>query len=267
MKKLALALVCLMGVAFFTSCDPENIIENADPTIVFATDSGYLVNGQAIDVNTAYPLKVTASANPDTQTELSRLVITGNGQTMLDSTISGQTFVFEGSFTYPYSREVIVPEYELKATVTDADGKTASATIVVSVNVDDTLEETPIEWVKIGYDGDDISAYGLVWERTYYKSPFAHIKADTDCVFYVIEEGSDYETIVTATDLARYYANLLETARPAEEYKVDVNASGTYDDLLITKDAAGNYHAIYIEKAKVEVLSDGTKVTITGKAK
>ena len=270
MKKLALALVCLMGVAFFTSCDPtEEPITNPEPAIAFSTEDGYLVNGQAIDVNIAYPLKVTATANADTQKELSKLVITGNGEIMLDTTISGLEYTFEGNFTYPYNREVIVPEYEIKATVTDVDGKTASATITVSVNKDDSLEETVTEWIKIGHTVADLSAYGLDWKANNWKDPFTHIYPASNCTLYVVETGSDdYESIVTATDLANYYSHLYETARPAEEYKIDVHyANVSCDALLITKDAEGNYHAIYVEKANVLSTDDGTKVTVSVKIK
>ena len=52
MKKLALALVCLVSVAFFASCDPE--ITNPEPTIAVITGENYVYDGQTIDVNTDY---------------------------------------------------------------------------------------------------------------------------------------------------------------------------------------------------------------------
>ena len=41
MKKLALALVCLVSVAFFASCDPT--VEHPEPTIALLTGEGYIM--------------------------------------------------------------------------------------------------------------------------------------------------------------------------------------------------------------------------------
>ena len=68
MKKLALALVCLVSVAFLASCDPE--ITNPQPTIAVMTGENFVYDGQVLDVNTDYSLGFNAASNSQTLKEL-----------------------------------------------------------------------------------------------------------------------------------------------------------------------------------------------------
>ena len=85
--------------------------------------------------------------------------------------------------------------------------------------------------------------------------------------------GDDFATIETDLDLANYFTNLTEmtllpeSINTTEYNKVDCNpANKNYNDLLITKDAQGNLHAILIEHANV-TYTTATQITITGQAK
>ena len=133
MKKLALALVCIVSVAFFASCDPT--ITNPEPTIAILSDEGCLVGGEVIDMNVVYPYGFIATSNPQPMKELSKFVIVCGSTTLCDTAISGTVFNYKGEFYFSDedSREII-GSAEIVATVTDVAGNTASATIKVDIN-------------------------------------------------------------------------------------------------------------------------------------
>ena len=89
MKKLALALVCLVSVAFFASCDPT--IQNPEPVISIVAEEGFLTDAQenVLDMDVAYPYGFMATSNTQTLKELSRMVIVCGGTTLCDTAISG----------------------------------------------------------------------------------------------------------------------------------------------------------------------------------
>ena len=76
MKKLALALMCLVSVAFFASCDKDPIIPidpvitHPEPSIVIIAEEGYLYDGQVIEANQVYPYGFRAASNDSTKKEL-----------------------------------------------------------------------------------------------------------------------------------------------------------------------------------------------------
>jgi len=131
------------------------------------------------------------------------------------------------------------------------------------------LTEEAITWVKTGHTVQDLSAYGLVWKETNYKSPFTHILPAEGSTLYLVENGDqDYANIRTDIDLSNYYSQLAETGRPIDDYKnVDCNVSKDYHDLLIVKEANGKLHAINITHAAITTPAAGTRITITGNAK
>ena len=274
MKKLALALVCLVSVAFFASCKPEPVA-NPEPAIAIITGENYLYDGEVIDLNVNYLIGFRVASNAQTQKELAKFsVIVNPGteyqSTMIDTTISGKEFVFQDTISYGPSK-VIVGESTIKATVTDVDGKTNSVTIKVEINqpaVNLVVED--INWVKTGHNAQDLSAYGLFWEKTNYKTPFTHILPADSCTLFLVENAEeDFAKIVTDFDLANKFQQLFENSKPIDDYdKIDCNASGDYKHMLITKEANGKLHAIYISRAEITTPSGlGTRITITGKAK
>ena len=70
MKKLALALVCLVSVAFFASCTPEG-----DPTIQVLNEEGYVQSGDVVDVNTDFNFGFVMASNAQTGKELTSLIL------------------------------------------------------------------------------------------------------------------------------------------------------------------------------------------------
>ena len=68
MKKLALALVCLVSVAFFASCNEP--VANPEPSIAVMTGENYIFDGQTIDLYKDYNLGFRVASNSQTQKEL-----------------------------------------------------------------------------------------------------------------------------------------------------------------------------------------------------
>jgi hypothetical protein len=277
MKKLALALMCLVSVAFFASC--TKTIDNPEPTIAVMTGENFVYDGQTIDVNTDYLVGFRAASNSQTMKELATFKVSESlyemDGTVVESgdttfAIGGTEYVYQDTLRFDYNRE-LVGRATISVAVTDVDGKTNSYTLSVNINqpaIDLVVE--PITWVKTGHNVQDLSAYGLVWKETNYKSPFTHILPAEGSTLYLVENGDqDFANIVTDVDLNNYFSQLAETGRPIDDYnKVDCNpANRDYHDLLIVKEANGKLHAINITHAEVTNPSAGTRITITGKAK
>lgn len=273
MKKLALALVCLVSVAFFASCDPEDI-QNPEPTIAILAEEGYIANGDVLEMYEEYDYGFIATSNPLTLKNLTRLVVVCGDETLADTTISGTEFTFRGSIYFSDADErELVGSAEIIATVYDEAGKTNSASIKVDINKEESLVVTPVEWTKWGHTVEDLSAYGLEMQANNWKSPFVHIYPAENCTLYVIENDSEdwFEAIETASNLAGVFQMLYEDPEvtACTDYKnIDCNASARYDDVLVTKDAEGNYHAIHITGTSVAVEApNGTKITISAVVK
>jgi hypothetical protein len=270
MKKLALALVCLVSVAFFASCTPEG-----DPTIQVLNEEGYVQNGDVVNINTDFNFGFVMASSAETGKELASLILKIDDEDPDTITLTGTEYTYRGTLRYEITRDEIVKESTITAIVTDAAGKTATATLNLSINNPaQELVATPIEWVKTGHNVQDLSAYGLLWKETNYKEPFTHIFPADGCMLFACSGyGDDFDNIKTDLDLAAYFNNLSEMAilpesiNTAEYNKVDCNpANKDYNDLLITKDADGNFHAILIKHATVGYTT-ATVITITGEAK
>ena len=278
MKKLALALVCFASVAFMASC--VKTIEHPEPSIAVMTGEDYVYDGQTVDLNVNYKVGFHAASNSQTQKELASFNLAASlyelDGTLIESRDS--TYVISGTeydhqeglnFNFTNTRD-LVGKVSITGTVTDVDGKRNAVTINLNINQPAiTLEIEPINWVKTGHNVQDLSAYGLVWKETNYKSPFTHILPAEGSTLYLIENGDEvFNSIVTDIDLNNKFAELAETGRPIDDYKnIDCNASANYHDLLIVKEANGKLHAINITRADITTPSAGTRITITGKAK
>ena len=269
MKKLALALVCLVSIAFFASCTPEG-----QPVISVLTEDGYVQDGAVIEFNDTVNFGFLMTSSIETSKELSKLVVKIDDEEWESVDLTGSEYTYRSSVIFEPTRDSIYAA-TITATVTDVAGEEATVTINLSIkDAPKPMAETAIEWTKVGHTVADLSAYGLVWKEENYKSPFTHILPAENCMLFACAgKGADFTTITTEVELAAYFQKLQEMeVLPAEinkdEYnKVDCNASATYNDLLITKDATGAFHAILIEKADVTTPAAGTQIVITGKAK
>ena len=272
MKKLALALMCLVSVAFFASCDPE--VTNPEPSIIILQEDGYVQNNDVVDLNTEVKFGFVVSSNATTQKALQKLVVSIDGTEWanLTDTLTGQTtFTYKDVVVYePQQRDSIVGASVITAIVTDVDGKTATTTINLQINQPAIpLEVRDFEWTKVGHNVMDLTSYGLKWHENNWKSPFTHIYPADGYKLYV-RDGNDFANITNSVELASYYSAILEQGNPSDEQynRIDCNASDDYNDMLVTvNEATEEIQLIHVTRAEITTPSQGTKIVITGQCK
>lgn len=291
MKKLALALVCLVSVAFFASC--TKTIEHPEPTIAVMTGenfiSGTVGDPAIIDANDEDAINLQygfhVESNAETQKELKNMVITFDvityGDDGQENDIYYDTIDLTGKTSYDYQEYLFVQEREIitlmegtiKAVVTDVDNQSNTATIAFEIQSDyepEPLESWDIEWIRkganlVGNTAEEMAAMGLKWENTY-KAPFATIKPVENATLYVCP-GDDFEDIQYLDEMYAYFTNLAETATPVEYYRnIDANQDSDYNDMLAVI-YGDEYYLIHITYADIETGTFGTQITITGEVK
>lgn len=267
MKKLALALVCLVSVAFFASCDPK--VENPEPSVNFLMSEGYISSdAELLTTDTAW-FCIQANSNLETKKLLKSFnFLVFSEETRLYDTLiqdinrDSYEFVTGFQFSTPGS-------YTVTGTVIDVDG--FSAECRVNITVENSLQPALINWVRTGANVEEqakeqLESVGLEWTGSH-KEIFATIKA-LDGVQLWICDGNDFADLLSSQHMANYYNSLFETVPSVAEYRNITTAhSADYNDMLFTKTADGNYHAVLISHAGIETGSYGTKITITGAMK
>ena len=284
MKKLALALVCLASVAFFASCDP--VVDNPEPTIAVMSAENY-VNGTIeeptiIDVNDENAINLKygfhVESNAQTKKELSTLKITfeetyAEGTYVSDTTIdlTGLTTFDFSEFLFQQEEREIIGSVVITAVVTDVNNQTNTAAIAFKFDqTAQPLNSTIIEWVRKGNNlmGDteaEMAACGLQWTGSY-KDIMATLRPLTGATMYICS-GDDYATITTDVEKSAYFANLTETAEPADKYRnITTNNSANYNDMLAVVYGDGLY-LINITRAEIATGDYGTQITIKGAVK
>ena len=274
MKKLALALVCLVSVAFFASCTPE--VTNPEPSIAVVTGDNYVYDGQTIDLYQEYLLGFRTASNAETVKELASFrletkIYEGTDEsnpTVYDTTIviSGTEYVFEDVVYFALAEKDLVGKVEYTATVTDVAGKYNSTTITLNLNLAETpLAEKDFEWYRLGNTQTGLEEYGLYWYQNA-KSPFAQIKPMDGVVLYKFESSVWNEVRFESEKAAKFS----DGATTASMYNnVDVNlANGTYDDVIGTRMPDGTLHLIHVTSHRVGAQqSAGRPIYIYGQSK
>ena len=270
MKKIALALMCCVSVAFLASCTKET----PNPTISVATQEGFIQNNDVVDVPSTcvFGFNVAAELNGKDLTKLYVTVSDGD-TTMTWADLDLTALAATRSYAYVDTLELrrdIIGHVNINAVVTDAAGKTATASIGFDVNEPAIpLEVSDFEWTKIGHSVMDLTSYGLKWHENNWKSPYTHIYAADGYKLYV-RNGDDFATITNSIELANYYNAILEQGIPSDEQynRVDCNASADYNDMLVTvNEATGEIQLIHVTRAEITTPSQGTKVVISGQCK
>ncbi len=271
MKKLALALVCLVSVAFFASCTPEG-----QPSIQVLNEQGFVQDGDVVDLNTDVHFGFKMASSPTSNKALASLVVKIDGVEWASKDLTGlYAYTYEDVVTYEPERGQIIGSSMITAVVTDAAGQIATATINLDINEPaQPLEVKNITWTRKGANlqGDtetEMAANGLQWVA---RDAFhANIKPAAGCTLYVVEDAATaYQAVTTDVEKAAYFANLMESGRPVDEYRnisVAVTGDKTYNDVLAVIDAQGNKHLVLFEKANVQTGSYGVQTTISGKTK
>ena len=270
MKKLALALVCLVSVAFFASCKQE--ISDPKPSISVKVDEGYVQDGDVVQLYTQNKFGFIMASNPLTGKKLSSLKVYVDDTEWANVDLENETsFVYIDSVLYKLDREEIIGESVIKAIVTDEAGESNTATITLKIQepVIPLVGKT-VEWVRkganlIGETEAEMRAYGLQWTGSY-KEVFATLKPVDGASLYVCN-GDDFAEITTLAQKTAYFMDLNENGTPVDSYrKITTNNSADYNDMLAIIDGE-NISLVLIKFAEIETGSFGTQITITGEAK
>lgn len=273
MKKLALALVCFVSVAFFASCTEP--VANPEPSIAVMTGDNYIYDGQTIDLYKDYNLGFRVASNSQTLKELAsfkletKIYDTEEGSTPEVSdttlTISGTEFVFEETENFELAaKDQIVGKVEYVATVYDKDGKMNSTTLTVNLNLaEEPLTVVDVDFYRLGNEQSGLAEYGLYWQQNA-KSPFAQIIPANGAILYKFDSSVWDEVTVPSQKVAKFS----DGATTAAVYNnVDVNANGTYNDVIGTY-YNGEYHLINITSCVIGAQQTaGRPIHIYGYAK
>ena len=286
MKKLALALMCLVSVAFFASC--QKPVENPEPSIAVMTGENFITgtaeNPTIIDITDENALNLKygfhVEANAQTKKELSTLKLTcttidATGTDTFDTIIdlSGKTSYDFSEYLFPQDERDIYLEATITALVTDADSKTNTATIAFKLDLPaQPLEVNDITWVRDGSNvvadtKEEMERLGLKWTSSY-KEVYATIEPLNGATMYICD-GDDFDKITTDLEKSVYFANLVENGVSVTSYrKITTNNSADYNDMLAVIDAEGNLNLVLFKHADIEYIPGvKTIITITGKTK
>lgn len=258
MKKLALALVCLVSVAFFASCTPEG-----DPTIQVLNEEGYVQSGDVVDVNTDFNFGFVMASNAQTGKELTSLILKIDEETPDTLTLTGNEYTYKGTLHYEFTRDEFIRYSTITAIVTDAAGKTASTSITLSINNPaQELVVTPFEWRRdAGGDGTGLAEFGLQWTSN--TSTNAIIKPLEGATLYRFENSDVWDNTKTDVDKEALFSEL--TLSVAQFSDVSVTAASQTYDIVLGTTYNGENHLIHVTGSTANQRS--WHFSITGEAK
>ena len=269
MKKLALALACLVSVAFFASCDKP--VENPEPSIAILNEEGYVQNNDVVDLNTEVKFGFVVSSNSQTQKALQSLVVKIDDvvwANLTDSLTGLTTYTYKDVVEYKLERDSIIGASVITATVTDEAGQMNTATINLKLNQPaHPLMARTFEWYRLGNTQTGLEEFGLNWEKNI-KDTHAQIKP-LDGVKLFIFNPSDWGTVATDLDKAALFNKAIENNSSVEVYNnVSTTAGGTYDDVIGTVKEDGSCYLIHVTKCVIgDFQSQGYPITISGETK
>lgn len=264
MKKLALALVCLTSIAFFASCKQEG-----QPTIQVLNEEGYVQSGAVVNVNEEFDYGFVMASSPITNKALTSLIIKIGDENPDTIALSGTEFTHKGTLKYEYTRE-IVGNSVITATVVDAAGETATASIELSINNPaQPLISRTFEWHRLGNTITGLDQFGLKWDRNL-KATHAQIKPLEGVKLFQFD-ASVWGATTTDQQKAALFSAAVEANQSIELYagiNTDIAGDKDYDEVIGTITADGNYHLIHITHYhRGAYVSQGYPYTITGEAK
>ena len=276
MKKLALALACLVSVAFFASCDKP--VENPEPSLAVKTGENYVYDGQTVDIGQNYTLGFRAASNSQTMKELATFKLNVKFTTLDDTetksydsiiNVSGTEYTFEQVLNFGLTNNEESRELVAKAiftpTITDVDGKMNSTTINLNINQPAVaLEPKDFSWVRQGSsDATGLAEYGLEWTGNG-KEVFAIIKPVAGAEMYMILP-EDWAAVKTDVDKAAFFSDGVYSVI-SDFQGVSAWNSNDYNFVIGTR-YNGEYHMIHITHGEVLSATSGTTITITGQSK
>lgn len=261
MKKLALALMCLVSVAFFASCNQPK----GQPTIAVLQEEGFVKDGDVVnlgeEVNFGFVMATAANSN----TLLKSLIIKIDDEAPDTIDIQGTEYTYKGVITYNLSKDEIVGNSTITATVYDAVGEYATASLKLSINQPaQPLIARTFEWRRDnGADGTGLESFGLEWKTNNSKETYAVIKPLNGAVLYRFENSEVWTNTTTDVEKAALFSELGEGIAQFKE--ISTTAANKDYDIVIGTIYNGENHLIHITHSTA--YERGWHFTITGEAK
>ena len=269
MKKFALALLCIVSVAFFASCSKDDDPKN--PSIsVYAPTTEFVQDGATVDLLAdSIKFGFQMASNADSQKELASLRVVIAVDTIetewANLPLSGTTFTYTDSFSF--SAKEIICDAVITATVTDADNNTATTSITLHVDyTDPELEVTDFEWYRWGnHEQHGLEEFGLYWDR----NRNAIIVPTEGTTLFTGFTKEQWDAVTTENQKAAFFQLAQEAQHAATEYTgVSTNGSGPVEDVIGTVTSDGVCHLLYVERIQFgEFGTYGYPMTVTGLAK
>ena len=261
MKKLALALVCLISVAFFASCTPEG-----QPTISVLPGEEYVHDGDIINVNEEFNIGFTMSSSIESGQKLASFTLVIDDETYETVKLDDTEFTFERTLalnTVPTRDDI--DNLVITGTVTDVAGQTASVTMTLILDETQELILDDFEWKRDGSNpGTGLEAFGLEWTSNI-KEVHAVIKTINDDVKLYQIPAEKWATVTTQPEKVALFTEE-GIALPIRTYNgVSAEATHEYNDVIATY-YNGEYYLIHITKGEV-TYDNATHITITGEWK
>lgn len=267
MKRFALALLCIVSVAFFASCSKDED-KAGNPTINFVQDEGYISSGDTIEALTPYMFGIQAKSNETTKELLTKCfiqVLRGEERvydTLVDN-INQNQYNFDGQIALPEG------DYTIIATVHNDKDMTAECRMTITSVVTDTpLEVKDFTWNRHG--GDDatgLAEYGLEWKSNL-KDVFAQIKPMDGYTLYELnsEDWTNTQTINEKTLLLTNVATEGQSIPVFNKISAFTPASNLDYVLATINFTTYDAHILHITSSEVTTFK-GTDVKIFGQAK
>lgn len=255
MKKLALALMCLVSVAFFASCNQPK----GQPTIAVLQEEGFVKDGDVVNLGEEVNFGFVMATSPQSNSLLKSLIIKIDDEAPDTIDIQGTEYTYKGVITYNLSRDEIVGNSTIIATVYDAVGEFATTSIKLSINQPAVaLEPKDFSWVRQGSsDATGLAEYGLEWTGNG-KEVFAIIKPVAGAEMYLILP-EDWAAVKTDVDKAAFFSDGVYSV--ISDFRgVSAWNSKDYDYVIGTR-YNGEYHMIHITHGEVQTITNTSPFT------
>ena len=270
MKKFALALLCIVSVAFFASCSKDDDNPKNPSISVYAPTTDFVQDGATVDLLAdSIKFGFQMASNADSQKELASLrvvIAVDTIETEWAIPLSGTTFTYTDSFSF--SAKEIICDAVITATVTDADNNTATTSITLHVDyTDPELEVKDFEWYRWGnHEQHGLEEFGLYWDQ----NRNAIILPTDGTTLFTGFTKEQWDAVNTQNEKAAFILEALENPQyAATQYTgISTNGSGPVGDVILTLTADGNSHLIYVDRIQFgEFGTYGYPMTVYGQAK
>ena len=260
MKKLAMALLCLVSVAFFASCSKEG-----QPSISVLNEPGYVQDGAVVTLDEDINFGFVMTSSPDSDKELSKLVVKIDGEQWAEINLTGlKEYTYRQ--TIAYGAKEIIGESEITATVTDKAGEEATASIKLYFNWEEPLIPVDFTWNRHGGAAatGNLADLGLQWTSNE-KEIYAVIKPIEGATLYKF--GAERDIWNSTTTEAEKVALFNENLEPITEFKeISCTAANKDYDIVLGTLYNNQVNLIHITHSAAYSFK-GTDVTITGQYK